>query len=135
MTTPMPRDPSSQAELHQVLAIVGYEYGKPCPPISGVDRFGELFLFTDEERDQLHAMRELIRQYVARPDPRITFLGPGEVATMRIGIDVRRWMTLVPSAKPNAVDDRHFQACRKARLLGNAAVMLMQSGGDHLHSR
>jgi SLOG cluster2/ATPase family associated with various cellular activities (AAA) len=70
MTTPMPRDPSSQAELHQALAIVGYEYGKPCPAIPGVDRFGELFLFTDDERDQLHAMRELIRQYVARPDPR-----------------------------------------------------------------
>jgi len=70
MTTPMPRNPSSQAELCQALAIVGCEYDKPCPPIRGVDKLGELFLFTAEERNQLYAMRDLIRQYIARPDPR-----------------------------------------------------------------
>ena len=70
MTTAIPRDPSSEAELRQALAIVGHEYGEPCPPIPGVDRFGELFLFTQDERDQLYAMRDLIRQYIARPDPR-----------------------------------------------------------------
>ncbi|MGE0038458.1 MAG: AAA family ATPase [Xanthobacteraceae bacterium] len=57
-------------ELDQALAIVGCEYGKPCPEISGVERFGELFLFTKNERDQLNAMRGLIRQYVNRTDPR-----------------------------------------------------------------
>jgi len=35
-----------------------------------VARFGELFLFSDEERDQLHAMHDLIRRYIARSDPR-----------------------------------------------------------------
>jgi hypothetical protein len=66
MTTPMPQDP----ELRQALAIVGSEYGKPCPAIPDVDRFGELFLFTPVERDHLYTMRNLIRQYVDRPDPR-----------------------------------------------------------------
>ena len=60
MTTAIPRDPSSEAELRQALAIVGHEYGEPRPPIPGVDRFGELFLFTQDERDQLYAMRDLI---------------------------------------------------------------------------
>ena len=35
--------PSSLTELDQALAIVSGEYGKPCPAIPGVDRFGELF--------------------------------------------------------------------------------------------
>jgi hypothetical protein len=67
MTTP---DPTMPTELSHALAIASADLGKPCPPIPGVNKFGELFLFTDEERDQLHAMHDLIRQYVARPDPR-----------------------------------------------------------------
>jgi hypothetical protein len=70
MVTPMPRDTNSQTELRQALAIVGCDYWKPCPEIPDVHRFGELFLFTPDERKQLYGMRDLIRQYVARPDPR-----------------------------------------------------------------
>jgi hypothetical protein len=70
MTTPTPPAPTSPPELEQALEIVGSEYGKPHPTIPGIDQFGELFLFTDDERDQLHAMRDLIERYVARSDPR-----------------------------------------------------------------
>ena len=61
-TTPSP-------DLRTALEIVSSDYRKPCPPIPGVHQFGKLFLFDDEERQQLDAMRDLIRQYVAREKP------------------------------------------------------------------
>jgi hypothetical protein len=70
MTSPKPRDLSSRAELDKALEIVCRGYAsKQSLKIPGVDRFGELSLFTADERDQLFAMRDLIRQYVARPNP------------------------------------------------------------------
>jgi hypothetical protein len=72
MTTAIPRDPDSRTELRQALEIVSADYGKPCPAVPDVEKFGELFLFTHDkrERDQLYAMRDLVQQYIARPDPR-----------------------------------------------------------------
>lgn len=70
MTTPRPPDSTAEADLRQAIAIVGGEYGKPIPSIPNMDRFGELFFFSDDERNHLHSMRDLIKQYVARPDPR-----------------------------------------------------------------
>ena len=66
MSAPIPRDP----DLDRALAIVAADYNGPRPTISGVDPFGELFPFTDDERAHLGAMRDLIEQYVARQDPR-----------------------------------------------------------------
>jgi hypothetical protein len=67
------RNSNSSTELSRALKIVDCEYGTPAskrrPSIGGVTRFGELFLFAEDEHDQLTAMRDLIKQYIDRPDP------------------------------------------------------------------
>jgi SLOG-like protein/ATPase family protein associated with various cellular activities (AAA) len=57
-------------ELSRGIEIVSSDYRAKQPPaIEGVDRFGELSLFANDERDQLFAVRDLIKQYIARPEP------------------------------------------------------------------
>src|SRR5437588_1490369 len=71
----MPGRSKSRADrdLKRALKIVDREYGTPDgerrPHIRGIARFGELFLFTEDEDKQLNAMRELIDRYVAQPRP------------------------------------------------------------------
>lgn len=46
------------------------DFATPFSGIPGVVQFGQITLFTEDERQQLYAMRDLIEQYIARPAPR-----------------------------------------------------------------
>ena len=70
VTAPKAWKVSSQAELEMAMGIACSDYDKPPPEIPGVDRFGALCLFEEDERRQLVAMHDLIRQYIARNKPR-----------------------------------------------------------------
>lgn len=59
--------------LSEALNLVDREYITACGSdrfeIGGVQRFGELFLFTADERNQLTSMCDLVKRYVSDPDP------------------------------------------------------------------
>jgi SLOG cluster2/ATPase family associated with various cellular activities (AAA) len=58
------------SERDKALKIVDCNYRKETlPKIKGLDSFGKLFLFSDGEKAQLDAMRELIEQYGAQREP------------------------------------------------------------------
>jgi hypothetical protein len=63
----------SDGQLRKALKILGCEYGtssvKRWPKIAGVTRFGDLFIFTRDEADQLEAVQDLIERYIAQPQP------------------------------------------------------------------
>jgi SLOG cluster2 len=67
------RHRSRSNPLREAINIVCCEYGTPAAQqplrIRGVTRFGELSLFTQHERVQMRAMRDLIHNYVARSSP------------------------------------------------------------------
>lgn len=70
MAAPVPEMPNPHdEELRQALGVVCSDYSKPSPEIPNAEQFGDLFLLTDEERAQGHAVRNLISQYAARPKP------------------------------------------------------------------
>src|SRR5262249_13202675 len=67
-----PRRTVLTLDLHEALKIVGKcasSGDKQFSEIPGLGRFGELFLFTKNERKLLEALSGLTQQSVARPAP------------------------------------------------------------------
>ena len=54
-------------ELRDALNIVNAVGKRYLPVPSGVRRFGKLFLFTEDEKRQLDAVHDLIKDYLRRP--------------------------------------------------------------------
>jgi hypothetical protein len=61
--------PSSAEELRQAMSIVDCDYSGRPAPVHGAAEFGALALFTDDERDQMTAMHDLIGRYVSVGKP------------------------------------------------------------------
>jgi hypothetical protein len=73
MASPNRRTSGSDPLLRQALKIIDCKYGTAAAEqsirIRGVTRFGELFLFTEDERVQMMTVRDLIERYVDRSAP------------------------------------------------------------------
>lgn len=116
MTSPVRRgsDPGAslkEDDLSEALELVSREYGAASGndlfEIRDVSRFGKLFVFTPEERDQLMSLRDLIKRYVVQPEPpRPLSLGVFGQPGSGKSFAVKQILTEVASELQLELDDR-----------------------------